>query len=361
MRLIIQQLCVPDYRQGLYDELAKKFPQLYVNCGPDHFDRSLKSIQVSPNWLIRRAQTFFCNRKLIWLHTATPAIQRDDVLVHEWNPRILSTWRDLFLCRLRGAKFILWGHTWGRSGQTGCLFRFRYWMGNLSDGVICYTESQAAFAKKMLPGKCIVAVPNACLPRDACCVSGDENGRDSVVYVGRIVSRKKVALLIEGFACACRQSKEFRARLLIVGEGPEKKGLEQLAVSLGVSERVSWLGHQEKLSILREVYERAFVSVSPGYVGLSLTQSFAFGVPALIARNEPHSPEIESANVTNSRFFASDDREDLAAAMHFAWHNWRGIADERKHLSTKTASSYSFEMMAERFQNIVDILHTRTG
>lgn len=44
-----------------------------------------------------------------------------------------------------------------------------------------------------------------------------------------------------------------------------------------------------------DVYANALVSVSPGYVGLSLTQSLSFGVPMLIAIDEAHVPEIDAA------------------------------------------------------------------
>lgn len=248
---------------------------------------------------------------------------------------------------------IVWGHAWGNRGPRGLMFFLRHWMSRRADGVICYTETQADLTRRINQGIPVISAPNACMSRDDCGVSGKESFRDAVIYVGRIVNNKKVDLLLRGFAAACRRHPEFGARLVVVGDGPERLMLEAKTKELGLADRVLWLGHQSEIAVLRAAYERAFVSVSPGYVGLSLTQSFAFGVPAIIARHEPHSPEIEAAHEgVNARFFVSDDVDDLAAKLVEAWKEWRGIEERRRELSEWTAERYSFEKMADRFVQI---------
>lgn len=352
-RLIIRQLCVPDYRRGLFDALYAKEGKTRIVSGEQHFATSITTIPDTPPWLVRGRNMFFVRRRFSWQLASIEHPNPGDVIVYEWNPRILSFWKDWLFCRWRRIPMIVWGHAWGRRGADGFFYQLRLWMARRSDGVICYTESQADIVRRVLRRIPVSAAPNACLARVECGVSGEEAKRDAIIYVGRIVREKKIELLIRGFAAACHAATMFEARLLIVGDGPERPRLEALAADLGVVGRVSWLGHQSDVAVLRAAYAQAFVSVSPGYVGLSLTQSFGFGVPALIAKDEPHSPEIEAAREgVNARFFASDDAVDLTAKLLGAWKEWRGIEGQRRELAAWTAESYSFEKMADRFIEI---------
>lgn len=61
-----------------------------------------------------------------------------------------------------------------------------------------------------------------------------------VLFVGRLVPEKNVPLLLEGFTIVVKQKKDVL--LTIVGDGPEKTKLENLAVSLGVDKNVLFAG-----------------------------------------------------------------------------------------------------------------------
>lgn len=356
--MLIIQVCVPDYRVGLFSAVYGRFKALTVATGPEYFSPTVRDAAAGEVWAVSRSNAFFLGRRISWLGSHWRMIRNRTLVIHEWNPRILSLWRDLIVCRFNGIPFVLWGHAWGNDGPRGIMFWLRHWVARRANGIMCYTESQAKLTRSLNPSVPVISAPNACLRRSDCGVGGIESGRDAVIYVGRLVNKKKVGLLIEGFARACQRGiNEFRAKLVIVGAGPARTMLEERARELGIAERVSWLGHEANPQVLRTIYGQAFVSVSPGYVGLSLTQSFAFGVPALIARDEPHSPEIEAAKEgVNARFFTSDNPDDLASKLQGAWSEWRGIESERKKLSAWTADNYSFEKMAERFCEMAELV-----
>jgi glycosyltransferase involved in cell wall biosynthesis len=138
---------------------------------------------------------------------------------------------------------------------------------------------------------------------------------DSILYVGRLVEKKKVRLLLEGYIRAQKDSLlAENIRLVFVGAGTERQHLEARAEEAGVAHKVQFTGHVSDIAKLRDYYRRAICSVSPGYVGLSATQSFSFGVPMLIARDEFHSPEIEACKEGfNAGFFESDDVNALSS------------------------------------------------
>ncbi len=356
-RIVFRMHCTPDYRIGLYTTLLNQGVRFSVVSGASSFSGTIADAINGQPWAVRKKNVFLLGRRLLWLEGWANEVKSGDVAILTWNPRIISFWRDLIICRAKRVPVLLWGHAWGRGGPGGVACRFRHWFARRARGVICYTESQLEFTKRMNPGLAAVAAPNACLFRADCGVSGEEATRDAIIYVGRLVVRKKVDLLLEGFAAARAQNPDFHARLVIVGDGPERSNLAERAKALQVAENVSWLGHQTGIAVLRAAYGRAFVSVSPGYAGLSLTQSFALGVPALIARDEPHSPEIEAAQEgVNAHFFRSNDARDLACKLLRAWQDWRGIEQKRRELAAWTGETYSFEKMAERVVELADFV-----
>ena len=135
-----------------------------------------------------------------------------------------------------------------------------------------------------------IAAPNALNPAGDMYWSPGSRRRD-ILYVGRFVPAKKVALSVEAFASA-----DLRAgiRLVLVGDGPERSPLIAAIESHALSDRVAMGDYADDLDTLRTYHSTAIITVSPGYVGLAAIQSFVFGVPMVVAAGEPHAPEIEA-------------------------------------------------------------------
>lgn len=64
-----------------------------------------------------------------------------------------------------------------------------------------------------------------------------------VVYVGRLVKEKDILTLIEAFKIAKESVQDLK--LILVGDGSEKQGIEKVARRLGVDEDISYEGSQE--------------------------------------------------------------------------------------------------------------------
>ncbi len=80
------------------------------------------------------------------------------------------------------------------------------------------------------------------------------------VFAGRLVYEKGVDVLVQAFALAIRSVPD--ARLLIAGDGPERKNLVELAEQLGVAASVTFLGHLPK-EALEKKFAQAWVQVVP--------------------------------------------------------------------------------------------------
>jgi len=251
--------------------------------------------------------------------------QRPDVIIAEFNPRIIS---NLFAYRCHGqSKFLWWGHGFGPNCNA-VMKKIRLSLVRGADGLVLYGQSQKErfLAEGILPQKLFVA-PNS---MDLSEISGlaadwpEAAGcdcsvpvRTDILYIGRLIPEKKVGLLLEGFALACREGMlPPEVRLTLVGDGPLKGELLASAEALGIQDRVVFTGAVYGQKELAPWFNRAWVSVSPGGVGLSAIHSLAYGVPMAVARGEGHGPEADDLiEGENAIFFEPENPNTLAVAL----------------------------------------------
>lgn len=112
--------------------------------------------------------------------------------------------------------------------------------------------------------------------------------RHGVLYVGRLVKQKGVDDLLAGWAAASEAVRDQGLR--IIGSGDQQDRLPELAVSLGVSGSVNFLGavaHDD----LPVHYQRAALLVfpSPGQEGLGLVAIEAMGCNCPVLVSDTHS------------------------------------------------------------------------
>ena len=291
---------------------------------------------------------YFAGRRLLWQSGIWRAALGADVTVIELNPRIVSGWVILVARRLRRRRTLVWGHAFPRSGSGHATDRLRHLMRRLASGIIVYTDQQAAELRRMMPNASVTAAPNSLYSiAEHPPVTRTESECVNLVYVGRLLEIKKPQLLLEAFSSVVERVPSSM-NLVFVGDGPLGESLERAVAEAGIGDRVRLLGELIEYDDLARVFQSALVCVCPGYAGLSITQSFWFGVPTIIARDEPHSPEIEAAvEGFNAVFFRSDSAEDLARAIlevTAAARQWFARSDA---IAEDCAARYSLETMVD--------------
>ena len=110
---------------------------------------------------------------------------------------------------------------------------------------------------------------------------GWSEGGDGAIVVARLTAQKRVDLAIR--AIGVLSTLGARLPLTIVGDGPERAALEQLAVDLGVSRDVRFAGAlptTEIPAILRRADLMYFPAVGEGF-GLAAAEALMSGVPVI--------------------------------------------------------------------------------
>ena len=151
------------------------------------------------------------------------------------------------------------------------------------------------------------------------------------VYLGRLKKYKRVDIVIQAFAELNIPS----ATLEIAGTGDYRDSLERLVKSLGLEDRVKFLGfisEDDKIRLLRRAWASALASPKEGW-GISNLEAAACGTPVIAA----NSPGIRESVIDGETGFlvAQDDSGAMAAAM-------RGIVESPEMVGVLGAAGRRF-------------------
>jgi glycosyltransferase involved in cell wall biosynthesis len=117
----------------------------------------------------------------------------------------------------------------------------------------------------------------------------------TLVTVGHLAARKRHADVIA--ALALLRDRHPELRYVIVGDGPQRERLRELATSLGVGDRVEFRGqlpNDEATAVARSASLFVMPSVDEAF-GVAYIEAMAGGVPAIGCRGEDGPEEIAGA------------------------------------------------------------------
>ena len=113
-------------------------------------------------------------------------------------------------------------------------------------------------------------------------VSEPEAGIVGVVAVGRLVPKKGFDVLLQAFAAGSKET----SRLTLIGDGPERERLKELARSLGLNGEVNFCGAQDReatLAAMKQANVIAIPSLQEPF-GLVALEAMALGKPIVASR-----------------------------------------------------------------------------
>jgi glycosyltransferase involved in cell wall biosynthesis len=193
--------------------------------------------------------------------------------------------------------------------------KLRRWDYPLARALVVQTQTVRSQLLPLMRGRPIYVIPNAvdapasqvvCEPRQT------TDGSLQLAAMGRLAYQKGFDLLIDAFARAARD--QPRWSLVILGEGPERRRLEEEIHSRGLEGRVRLLGWvSDPSAVLRNCDAFVLSSRFEGFPN-ALLEAMALGLPA-ISVDCPSGPADIIRNEVDGLLVPFGDLPALAAAI----------------------------------------------
>ncbi len=250
-----------------------------------------------------------------WLHRRLTALQPDVLHIDE-EPYNLATWHALRIAQRHGTRvlFFSWQnikrrYPWPFSAMESYVLR------RADAAIFGSASAHAVWRAKGYRGRKDI-IPQFGIDPDLFPMREEDTrrqGRFSVGFVGRLVREKGVDILLRALADLPEE-----VHLTVIGAGPERAALAQLAGRLGISERVvfePWLPSTEIPERLRSLDALVLPSRTTSHwkeqFGRVLLEAMASGAPVVGA----DCGEIASVIGTAGLLFPEGDYAGLAAAL----------------------------------------------
>lgn len=123
--------------------------------------------------------------------------------------------------------------------------------------IVSVSRTLRALALETQPDAVIDVIPNGV---DVSRFTPGPDSAAGLLFVGRLIERKGVNLLVEAFAGLAGEFPELT--LTVVGDGPEQPQLQAMADALGLGNRIEFTGHLDR-EPLAAAYRRAAILVLP--------------------------------------------------------------------------------------------------
>lgn len=319
-RLGLIQRVLPTYRVPFFDALADACAGgLSVFAGQP---LPVESIAVTDK--LNRAQLtpaqnihifnpqhplYFCYQRGLddWITAWNP-----DALIVEANFRYLSSPAAIRWMKKRNRPVIGWGL--GAPLSRGPLAGLRANFLRQFDALIAYSARGAEqYAGLGFPSNRIFVAPNAVAAKPAHPMPARAERFDPwpvVLFVGRLQTRKRIPSLLK--ACA-ELPGPLQPRLVIIGEGPERKNLESLAAAIYPAAEFLGALHGPDLA---PYFEAADLFALPGTGGLAVQEAMSYGLPVIVAKGDGTQDDL--VRPQNGWQIAPDDEFALLFALQDA-------------------------------------------
>lgn len=356
LRVVLLQPFLSHYREPIYNLLCRQeYPNPKYSFLSDIVSNNgIKTIdfqksRIAPpsgglHW--QKVSNVWFGKVFLWQSAAIRlALDKDvDCIIFLGTMYHFSTWIGAIIARIRGKRVLMWTHGYLRE-EKGIKGWIREKFYKLSDGLLLYgNRARQLLCKRGFDPECLYVVYNSlnheeqCKVRDNCSAEVLKGIRQKLflhsdlpvlIFVGRLTPQKKLPMLIE--AAHILKKKGIELNILFVGDGPERKNLEQLVLSYSMTSNVVFYGACYAEEELGPLFMLSDLCVAPGEIGLTCMHALAYGIPVVTHDNpDLQMPEWEAIQPgITGELFRYGDVHDLARVIA----DWLELGKSRKQLS----------------------------
>jgi len=170
-----------------------------------------------------------------------------------------------------------------------------------------------------------------------------------ILFVGRVTGEKQIDVLVQAVALL---DPSLKAQVEIVGGGDQRRNLEHLVESLGLSAQFTFTGYVTDEE-LREAYSRATVFAMPSIAELqsiATMEAMASGLP-IVAANAMALPHLVHDG-QNGYLFEPGSAQDLADKLTRVFTRSPDELDALKHESLKLIEAHDIKRTLNTFERL---------
>ena len=333
------------YRIALYNELAKHYDITVLHSGQ-------KTITDMDSY--KEIQTKTINFGTFKFQSSVISeVKKDkyDVIISMFDLHWINNILAMYLHKKK-TKFIWWG-TWLTGNKIAD--RIKLFLTNHEYSSIFYNqEAKESFIRLGVDEKKLFVANNTfdVGERIKCY---EFNTKNNILFVGSLNKRKQLDILINAFFNIADKLPNF-VNLIIIGDGEELDELQKLVKKIKLEDRIIFLGKITDNNKLIEFYKKAIVSVSYGQAGLTVLQSFGFGVPFITKINAISGGEKTNIKHGENGLFCEDNILSLK-------ENLLKVCTNIKYAKLLGRNAYNYygnyctiENMAKGFINAIELI-----
>jgi len=370
-KIIFIQESVPSYRMAFFRDLARRegidLTVIASSGGKEEgFEVGLPS-EAGFRWIVLKRLKFrLGGKKIIWISGMLKEIYniQPRVIVTTGNKSFIQN-HILFLLKL----FLRYRiHLFQHARQYGvsspfCKFfeklYLKYYVEKLADGIILYTEFEKnRLIREGFNSRKLCFVNNTIDTAEIFRLSKTLNevsikstldrfkleNKTSIVFIGRLIPGKKIELLFPYYEKLKATVNDLQ--LIIIGDGSSREELQRRYSGLPGVVFIGRLYDENAIACIMSICRFIFL---PGYSGLSVIHSFAYGKPFLTFASDDHKPEIDYVvHGGNGLILKQEESERNINIMQrlFQDMDYYGLLSEQ---ALNTAAKHTISKMTDNF------------
>lgn len=331
------------YRVPLFDFLQSKgYDILVIHSGNEIKNTTFKQLIVNES----KFGPFFLKK--------LPKLKDFDVVIQMQNIRYINTWLLSFNL-IRRRRLIDWtigtSTSKGLSEKINFLDKCRDILSNFSNAVILYSDF-AKFKYSSKNQKKIFIANNTIY--NPCTENLSYLNKDGFLFIGSLNKRKGIDILLESFKNYIFSSQEPIIKYLyIIGKGEMLTMVKEYIALNKLENHIIILGEVNDPEIKRTYFGKSIINISPNQAGLSVLESFSFGVPFMTKEDAISGGEHLNIKNGYNGFLLSSD-ENLSDRMKYINNNIEEVKQMGQNAYKYYVEERDFKFMVNAFSQAIE-------